>query len=34
MLESNASPFVGLLHVLPIGIPSEVLQTVRETSLD
>ncbi len=34
MLESNASPFVGLLHVLPIGIPSEVLQTVRETSVD
>lgn len=29
LLESDAAPFVGELHILPIGIPPEVLEIVK-----
>ena len=32
LLESEAAPFVGELHILPIGIPPEVLEIVKRAS--
>jgi NAD(P)H-hydrate epimerase len=32
LLESDAAPFVGELHILPIGIPPEVLAIVKQVS--
>lgn len=32
LLESVAAPFVGELHILPIGIPPEVLEIVKQVS--
>jgi NAD(P)H-hydrate epimerase len=32
LLESEAAPFVGELHILPIGIPPEVLEIVKQVS--
>jgi NAD(P)H-hydrate epimerase len=32
LLESDAAPFVGELHILPIGIPPEVLEIVKRDS--
>jgi NAD(P)H-hydrate epimerase len=32
LMESDAAPFVGELHILPIGIPPEVLEIVKHGS--